>query len=295
MKIEIGKTYKTRNGGRVTVEATDPKRGIASIYPFSGRLLMTCLGLPHVAEDGLRSWTPSGRELSWVDGENDLVEEVPAALKLEVGNLYRTRDGNVVRVVRFDDNPHYPVEGILKRTPGGTFSYRWTEDGRFEVDRPNHYLDLVAPVEEAPTTSATLKIEAGKFYRTRGGKKVEVLAVCPELAQDYQVFALRETVSGQKTCNEWTLKGKYIHNFPREHECDIVSEWTEEPTVDWPSLPAWAQYVAQEESGHWYWYSEKPPRSSHSWGTSVGEFGLIPESHCPVFAGSWADSLTKRP
>jgi hypothetical protein len=60
---------------------------------------------------------------------------------------------------------------------------------------------------------------------------------------------------------------------------------------DWKDAPEWAQYVAMDEDGDWYWYELKPELLDTCWLQSVsGQFDLVrfpfPE---------WQDSLEERP
>lgn len=74
-----------------------------------------------------------------------------------------------------------------------------------------------------------MKIEAGKFYRTRSGDKAFVSAVglkCPfgEAAVPYPVTGFIETRIGLKT---WTLEGRAF--TVAEDSCDLVAEWEDKP------------------------------------------------------------------
>ena len=57
---------------------------------------------------------------------------------------------------------------------------------------------------------------------------------------------------------------------------------------DWKDAPEWANYLAMDESGDWYWYDGVPEPSRASW-VSFGDM---------KFAGRgerWRDSLEGRP
>lgn len=40
---------------------------------------------------------------------------------------------------------------------------------------------------------------------------------------------------------------------------------------DWNDAPAWANYLAMDITGEWYWYCEKPYFGGDLWGITGGE------------------------
>lgn len=57
----------------------------------------------------------------------------------------------------------------------------------------------------------------------------------------------------------------------------------------WNDAPEWAQYLAADKDGEWYWYEREP---------EPGQTAFIPESFTEVgFAPllNWRDSLESRP
>ena len=59
---------------------------------------------------------------------------------------------------------------------------------------------------------------------------------------------------------------------------------------DWKDAPEWANYLAQDESGDWYWYENKPCRDYYEWKLG-SDNGKVEE------AGRlyWKESLEQRP
>ena len=59
---------------------------------------------------------------------------------------------------------------------------------------------------------------------------------------------------------------------------------------DWKDAPEWANYLAMDEDGYWFWFSIKPRQT---------EFGYWEQAGRTEFAGTndhpWKDSLEKRP
>lgn len=67
-----------------------------------------------------------------------------------------------------------------------------------------------------------MKLELGKAYRTRDGRKAEVLFIVPEeYSDEYPVVLGTEDDERIDT----TYEGKYIKGYKNEE--DIVSEWRE--------------------------------------------------------------------
>ena len=133
-----------------------------------------------------------------------------------------------------------------------------------------------------------MKIEAGKFYRTRGGQKVRVYAV--DGGGEYPVHAalLVGTVWYVKV-----YKSSGHLDFPDDH--DLISEWVDKPVVDWSKLAAWHRWVAMDPCGRWYSYELEPMLLETKWRNGNGEIGRIPPQYSPTFPGDWKDSLVERP
>lgn len=59
---------------------------------------------------------------------------------------------------------------------------------------------------------------------------------------------------------------------------------------DWKDAPEWAQYMAQDSDGDWYWYENLPTAKLATWIGWEGrmEFALDGES-------AWRETLEARP
>jgi hypothetical protein len=59
---------------------------------------------------------------------------------------------------------------------------------------------------------------------------------------------------------------------------------------DWNDAPEWANYLAQDKNGGWYWYEARPIRYGHSW----SEEGQAAE---PAYSRTedWSKSLEPKP
>ena len=113
MKIEVGKTYKDREGNVVTIVSKDSYHS-TSIYPYLG--------------NNASSYMEDGRFREYdLYHDYDLVEEVPAVgmfgstwtfnnlkeeqtMKLEVGKSYKNRGGDIVSIVNYFSTHNYPYQ-----------------------------------------------------------------------------------------------------------------------------------------------------------------------------------------
>lgn len=58
---------------------------------------------------------------------------------------------------------------------------------------------------------------------------------------------------------------------------------------DWKDAPEWANWLAQDLTGAWYWYERRPNLLTHAWDELTG--GKIQSVDHP----SWSKSLEERP
>ena len=58
---------------------------------------------------------------------------------------------------------------------------------------------------------------------------------------------------------------------------------------DWKDAPEWANYLAMDEDGQWFWYENRPKLDSLEW---LDCTRFQPASGTGT---SWKDSLEKRP
>lgn len=127
-----------------------------------------------------------------------------------------------------------------------------------------------------------MNIEKGKFYRTRTGNKVEIYSTDNPGTQPIhgRIFA-----EGFTLMCRWMQNGRIAPNGPHE-AFDLVSEWQDEaPKLDLRTLPMW-RYLAQDESGNWFAYENKPIIQESNWiGTNPKPVGVL------GFTGHWTNSL----
>lgn len=117
---------------------------------------------------------------------------------------------------------------IDRYTPDVTFSVLcsngdiYTNTGRFfNHNEDTDELDIVGFVDDAQKKQpAELILEAGKFYRTREGRKAEVLYIIPEKYNEAQ----RVLVGLDSSIEKYELNGNYWGSG-KEDPNNLVSEW----------------------------------------------------------------------
>ena len=140
-----------------------------------------------------------------------------------------------------------------------------------------------------------MKLELGKFYRTRDGLKVQLY--CLDAVGEYPVHG-RTFDGGDHHPRGWTAEGDYQRMSPGTHAKDIVAEWKDTVTFDWSQVPKWANWIAQDgRDNAWFFYTDQPIRgdSRHLPRSSETGFGRLPATRSPKWGGDWKDSLTQRP
>lgn len=139
-----------------------------------------------------------------------------------------------------------------------------------------------------------LKIEAGKFYKTRDGKKARIYAT--DGGECYPVHGAILVCNKEWCTKSWKADGREW--FWSQTIDDIVSPWIDPPVVDWDSLPKHIVAVAMDENGLWYGYVAVPKRYESDWDIKERYYysdWLLYCEHTPAFSGDWRDSLAVRP
>lgn len=155
---------------------------------------------------------------------------------------------------------------------------------------PTWICGFLAGKEHKNMTTQPIKFEKGKFYCSRNGKKWQLIHVfvnrpaCPFMfVNETDHILIRED-------------GLYM---TKESDYDILSEWHDDPVVDWSKMPVWANWIAQDFKGAWFWYANKPEILGTIWvpkDYSHYSFGQIPKQYEPhTFSGDWKESLCRRP
>ena len=133
-------------------------------------------------------------------------------------------------------------------------------------------------------------------YRTRSGLKAIVLAIIPtELNTDLPLLGYIKENGLTKT-KTWTLNGEYLC-VKLQHELDLIEPWTDPVPWDWSTTCPWFNYLAMDDSGEWFLYSNKPSLSAIFWTYDSSNIDCteVPKEYYPKWTGDWTKSLTKRP
>lgn len=164
--------------------------------------------IPHLDGDGEPWFTPDGTG-GWSDYLTlDEIEpwqpHVGDRVKV-TGNDQWAGDGEVIEL------RNYGVFVVLMKT------------GRFADKLGGFYIRDIEPILTAatPEKPATMKIEAGKFYKTRDGRKVG-----PMFGDEYGLW----TAPGFNL-KEWYGNGRRYTDLRRTTAADLIAEWIDEPVA----------------------------------------------------------------
>jgi hypothetical protein len=86
-----------------------------------------------------------------------------------------------------------------------------------------------------------MKIEKGKFYRTRGGEKVEVLTT--ERPTSYSIVVMGEDGSVTVLQQNGALYDGKANSYS-----DLIAEWTEPVEIPWSDYPTWCKWVVMDSN-----------------------------------------------
>lgn len=137
-------------------------------------------------------------------------------------------------------------------------------------------------------SSQTMKIEQGKFYRTRGGRKARVYAT-DGAGKNCMHGALQSNKGWYSS--SWQQDGRNNPLF--ESEYDLIEEWVDKPVFDQSKLPKWMA-IAMGPDKKWFAFTEVPAITDHynNWRCAHGaSVYAIPEDSYPTYDGPWEQSL----
>lgn len=145
----------------------------------------------------------------------------------------RFKVGDRVRTIGGGDDGYIGVEGVIETDDGSTCSNlrvkldkpieKW---GDTKIWRSAHHLEHVLLVPEQP---ATLKIEAGKFYKTRDGRKVGPIVVDREHDRRYGWTVMHKFSADYGKA--WRADGTFHPDVGTTHGADLIAEWVVEPVA----------------------------------------------------------------
>lgn len=140
-----------------------------------------------------------------------------------------------------------------------------------------------------------LKIEAGKFYRTRDGRKAGIYRTDVNNRR-HSIHGYIVNPDGGEYSSCWYGDGRFFNTW--QHSDDLIEEWQSPLYFVWDCLPPWCnKYVAKDISGDWHAYSSKPKLGHCCFHYDFDATEIeIPRDYQPKnFTGDWTDSVFKNP
>jgi hypothetical protein len=134
-------------------------------------------------------------------------------------------------------------------------------------------------------------IEKPGFYKTEEGIQAEIICYDP----NRKLWV--GWIKGYSSPYVWDSSGIFALN--QSENGNIIAPWQEPLDFDWSCLSKWARWIAMDEDGEWYQFTNKPELLSRLWRDKLWRDkydGPIPPSYAPKnFTGDWKDSLFENP
>jgi hypothetical protein len=130
-----------------------------------------------------------------------------------------------------------------------------------------------------------MKFEVGKCYKTKNGEKAIVYAIYQHADGNYMHGAYKHEHNSVWTACTWDECGMTFISHSR-----LIEEWVDKPKIDRNILPIWHKWVAMDQDGKWFSYTDKP--TFHTYGIWRGNNSLkIPSEYYPKWEGTPKHSL----
>jgi hypothetical protein len=84
---------------------------------------------------------------------------------------------------------------------------------------------------ELLTEPATLTIEAGRYYKTRDGRKVGPMVASPTYIDRQYPFTVKHDIDNLYYGKAWRADGSFSVNKHEERDLDLIAEWVDEPAI----------------------------------------------------------------
>lgn len=137
---------------------------------------------------------------------------------LEVGKTYLDQDGR--EWVCECEKPGHQLYPFWCRDRSGIVN-GFTREGRWTIQDGYWYRDLIKEKQ--------MQLEAGKYYKTRDGRKAFVAAVAmPNPFGASSAYTARGYCNSTDTLFSWTVNG-CEYSCGRTASGDLVSEWIDSP------------------------------------------------------------------
>ena len=139
-------------------------------------------------------------------------------------------------------------------------------------------------------------IKAGKTYRTRDGSKAHVWKTdmrCVRPIAGWVEYHMADRP------HSWANTGRLATIPNSELALDLIAPWEDDgkPVLSSrliKALPEWANWVAMDGNGKWYWFDGEPRAVDRLvvWALNT-LYGEIPAAYAPDWTGDWRDSLVE--
>ena len=83
------------------------------------------------------------------------------------------------------------------------------------------------------------------------------------------------------------------YNEPIERDYSVWQASRVCATPEWEHAPGWANWLAMDPSGQWWWYAAEPELLSGSWGNAWGKW--VKEAGLTPGRIDWTETLEQRP
>lgn len=143
-----------------------------------------------------------------------------------------------------------------------------------------------------------LKIEAGKQYVTRDGKRVRIYATDGRGALPVHGAVFNE---GWWCATEWYADGRYVSNvrLPEyESAMDLVAEYDWRQEIPWDHIHPDLKWIARSDTDAFFCGFQKRPSPDHTgrmWLCTGPWIGLGGVAGMPKGPEDWRDTLAARP
>jgi hypothetical protein len=212
LKLRVGGKYRRRDGGTAEVIRAQENGDYKFRVRHNGET-----GDGVLATENGRFWTGA------CDDYRDLIEEIAPELKLQVGKKYRARNGEVSEIYE-DRRGHYRGRCADK-------GWNYEPNGHWCGGGGKSEHDLIAEVG--------LDLQAGKYYRTRDGRKAFVAAVTsnPFESDSKDHARLRGYIDQKRGAAGWNESGlAFTRNsntgeIKEKPDEDLIAPWSEPQEV----------------------------------------------------------------
>jgi len=155
-------------------------------------------------------------------------------LKLQVGKTYRSREGEVVKIVKHDVGSPWPYCGSSGK--GYAADGKWASMGS-----PCDLIEevTISDANQKQNEMETLKLEVGKTYRSRKGEEVKIVRMGNK-GWDYW----------EGSNGEWYYEGGKWSYVSEEHPEDLIEEVPSEPTCHTFDVPDGVKKITVSQVGN---------------------------------------------